>query len=166
MSAYLDAAADIIERRIGRLRRDVLKSGAATIEGVRRSHEPGSQLRYELLVVVTPGWVTAPSASPGDEPRARGKASDDANVANLHRVMETWQRMTALAAGSVAEVVRCDMTQEETARGRPPEYTVHITVRVPNPASVGLARTTRAVPEGGSGLRGVDHVRSAVSGEA
>lgn len=166
MSVHLDAAEEIIEWRIVRLRRDLQKSGAATVEGVRRDHGPGSELRYKLLVVVTPGWVTAPAAPSCDKGSARGKVSDDANVAVLHRVMETWLKTTALAAGSVAEVVRCDMSREKTAQGLPPECRVQIAVRLPKAAHVGLTRTTRAIPAGGSGAAGPDHVRSAVSGEA
>jgi hypothetical protein len=162
----LSAAEEIIERQIVRLRRSLLRSGAATVEGVRRDHQPGSELRYELLVVATPGWVTAPAVPSGHKSKARGRVSDDANVANLHRIMEPWQRMTVLAAGSVAEVVRCDLAQDKTARGLPPEFRVQIVVRVPNAAHVGLTRTTRAVPEGVAGLPGVDHVQSAVNGEA
>jgi hypothetical protein len=157
---------EIIERRFDRLRREVLTSGAATIEGVRRDHEPGSELRYELLLVVTAGWVTTPPVRLGEERSAPDKVSDDANVATLHRVLEPWLKRTVVAVDRVAEVVRCELTQQKMARGLPPEYTVQIVVRVPNAAAVGLPRTTRAVSEGGTGLPGPDHVQSAVRGRA
>lgn len=166
MSVFMDDAGEIIERQIGRLRRGLLKSGAAAVEGVRRTHRREAELRYELLIVVTPGWVTASAPAPSNEPGACGTVSDDANVAALQRVMETWLKTTALAAGSVAEVVRCDMTQDETERGLPPECRVQILVRVPNTAGVGLTGTTRVVQAGGSGPPDPDHVQSAVSGEA
>lgn len=165
MSDCLGAAAEIIERQIGRLRRSVLKSGAATIEGVHR-YQSGAQLHYELLLVVTPGWVTAPAVPPDDSSRACGQVSEDANVARMQRVLNPWLKTTALAAGSVAEVVRCDLTQAKTERGLPPECTVQIVVRVPNAARVGVTRTTRAVSAGGFGLPLREHVQSAVSGEA
>jgi hypothetical protein len=166
VSVHLDAAEKIIERQIVRLRRGLLRSGAAAVDGVRRDHKLGSELRYELLLAVAAGWVTAPAALSGDKRRAPGKVSDDANAATLHRVLEPWQRSTVLAAGSVAEVVCCDLTREETARGLPPEYRVRIVVRAPNAAGVGLPRTSRAVPAGGLGLPGPDHVQSAVRDRA
>ncbi|KQS66155.1 hypothetical protein [Modestobacter sp. Leaf380] len=161
MRVYLEDAEELAERQIKVLRREFEKSGTATIEVVRRLHVPGVELRYELLIGVMPGWMTATFTKPGQT-----RASHDANLAVTLRLLNSWVKDTTSMVGGKAPVVRCDVTPGRSVRGRPPELHLCLVARVPNAALDSLARTTRADQRGAGHVGLPDHVQSGPGGAA